>query len=142
MMISKLKIFATVIVIVAMTLGGVQTFAQRIGGARPVQAPPQSTEDIKGQLTRSLAKIHDEEATLKASLARLAERKRSLELQLAALIGSPQPKRAFRGGFFFVQGKTCPELHVLGDLLLATSPGRQGFAVLQPERRIQGGPAF
>ena len=31
MMISKLKIFATVIVIGAMTLGGVQTFAQRIG---------------------------------------------------------------------------------------------------------------
>jgi hypothetical protein len=53
MMISKLKIFATVIVIGAMTLGGVQIFAQRIGGAQPAQAPPQPAEDIKGKLTQT-----------------------------------------------------------------------------------------
>jgi RNA polymerase sigma factor (sigma-70 family) len=116
MMISKLKIFASVIVIGAIAVGGVQSFAQRIGGAQPVQAPPQSTEDITGQLTRSLAKINDEEAALKASLAKLAEKRRAVESRLAEAIRSKQP------GGDAAQAKPMPNYTRWGDLVVATSP--------------------
>ena len=68
-------------------------------------------------MTRSLARINDEEAALKASLAKLAERKRSLELQLAEAIGSTQSKGNS------LHGKPIPNYTRWGDLVVATSPG-------------------
>ena len=89
MMISKLKIFGAAIVLGVATLGGVQSFAQRVGATKAVEAPALTSGLTKEQLTQSLARIDEEESALKAKLAELTARKRALQIQLANVGKSP-----------------------------------------------------
>ena len=125
MMYSKLKIFGISIALGLLTLGGLQTFAQREGSPQPVEARAQEREEIKDRLTRDLHKLQSEVEKLEASLVRLIDKKRAVEQQLAEVIGSTQPNRDSIPAMpppTALAKSTVPSYTRWGDLIVASSP--------------------
>jgi RNA polymerase sigma factor (sigma-70 family) len=120
MLISRVKFFATAIVLGVATLVGAGAVAQQLSESKQAADPG----DSKAQLTQSLAKIEDEEAAVKAKLAKLSEKKRVVQLRLAELIGSeqPEPDRVKPKPPGPTQSKRpVPNYTRWGDLIVATS---------------------
>ena len=121
MMISRIKIFAAALVLVAATMVGARAAAKQFGGTKPAEAPG----DITAQLTQRLAKLQDEEAMLKARLAEVMDRKRALQVQLAEAINSRQPEadqdKAQPAGPGPAK-RPIPNYTRFGDIIVATSP--------------------
>jgi RNA polymerase sigma factor (sigma-70 family) len=112
MMSSKLKYVGIAIVLGIASWGGVQSFGQQLGAAKPVEASPRNIDDVQAQLTAAISRIQDEEKTLKTSLAKFEDQKRLLQLQLAeALSAKPSAVKS-----------TVPNYTRWGDLVLVSSP--------------------
>jgi RNA polymerase sigma factor (sigma-70 family) len=125
MTISKLKTVGISVALGVLTFGGMQTFAQRLGAPQPVEARAQTSEEVRDRLTLELAKVQGDEAALKASLARLTERKRAIEGQLAELIGTTQPQRDSIPKALALSRdvkSTVPSYTRWGDFIVASSP--------------------